>query len=310
MTATTTDRPSSNFDGAEIRPVTGACGAEVRGVDLATLDDDGVGRDVHGMAGAPRAVLPRPVARRRRARRVGRRFGTPEIHPYIPKRDDEHPEIVVIDTDSGGAEFWHTDVTFSPTPPMASILQMMVNPACGGDTLFTNQYRVYETLSAPLQAFLEQLTATHTASTFGHPEQEATHPVVRTHPDTGRKSLFVNRTFTSHIVEMRRTESDALLDYLYTWSEQPAFQCRYRWDEGTIGIWDNRCTQHYAVPDYEGRRRIERVTVIGDVPSAATPAGSRTWSGTATSAARSPRSRPWRPTPRELDVGVAPPPRT
>jgi taurine dioxygenase len=266
MTATTTDRPSSNFDGAEIRPVTGACGAEVRGVDLTTLDDSGW--DAMYAAWLEHLVLFFPDQSLDADEHVafGRRFGTPEIHPYIPKRDDEHPEIVVIDTDSGGAEFWHTDVTFSPTPPMASILQMMVNPACGGDTLFTNQYRVFETLSAPLQAFLEELTATHTASTFGHPEQQATHPVVRTHPDTGRKSLFVNRTFTSHIVEMRRTESDALLDYLYAWSEQPAFQCRYRWDEGTIGIWDNRCTQHYAVPDYEGRRRIERVTVIGDAP--------------------------------------------
>jgi taurine dioxygenase len=122
----------------------------------------------------------------------------------------------------------------------------------------------------PLRELVEGLTAVHTASTFGHPEQHATHPVVRTHPDTGRRSLFVNRTFTSHIPELRRTESDALLAYLFTWSEQPAFQCRYRWAEGTIGIWDNRCTQHYAVPDYEGRRRIERVTVIGDVPQGGT----------------------------------------
>jgi taurine dioxygenase len=106
----------------------------------------------------------------------------------------------------------------------------------------------------------------HHAAPFGHPEQNAAHPVVRTHPDTGRKSLFVNRTFTSHVVELQRSESEALLDYLYTWSEQPRFQCRYAWSEGTIGIWDNRCTQHYAVPDYDERRVIERVTVIGDAP--------------------------------------------
>jgi taurine dioxygenase len=149
---------------------------------------------------------------------------------------------------------------------MASILQMVMNPPRGGDTIFTNQYLAYETLSDPLRDLLGGLTAVHHAAPFGHPEQQATHPVVRTHPDTGRKSLFVNRTFTSHVVELRRTESDALLDYLYTWSEQPAFQCRYQWDEGTIGIWDNRCTQHYAVPDYDDRRIIERVTVIGDTP--------------------------------------------
>ena len=245
----------------------------MHGLDLANLD--GAGWDAMYAAWLEHLVLFFPGQSLDADAHVafGRRFGEPEIHPYIPKRDDEHPEIVVIDTDSGGAEFWHTDVTFSPTPPMASILQMMVNPARGGDTLFTNQYRAYETLSPPLQDLLEGLTATHTASTFGHPEQQATHPVVRTHPDTGRRSLFVNRTFTSHITELRRAERDALLEYLYTWSEQPALQCRYRWDEGTVGIWDNRCTQHYAVPDYEGRRRIERVTVIGDVPAG----GTRRW---------------------------------
>jgi taurine dioxygenase len=149
---------------------------------------------------------------------------------------------------------------------MASILQMMVNPPRGGDTLFTNQYLAYETLSTPMRELVDGLTAVNTAAVFGHPEQQATHPVVRRHPETGRASLFVNRTFTSHVVELHRGESDALLQHLYAWSEQPAHQCRYRWDEGSVGIWDNRCTQHYAVPDYDGRRRIERVTVIGDVP--------------------------------------------
>jgi len=89
---------------------------------------------------------------------------------------------------------------------------------------------------------------------------------VRTHPETGRRSLFVNRTFTSHFVELRRSESDALLQYLFSWSEQPQFQCRYRWSEGAVGIWDNRCTQHYAVNDYDERRVIQRVTVLGDAP--------------------------------------------
>jgi alpha-ketoglutarate-dependent taurine dioxygenase len=261
MTATATPRVE-----LDIRPVTGACGAEVHGVDLATLDD--AGWDAVCAAWLEHLVLFFPgqfldadvhVA-------LGRRFGTPEIHPYIPKRDDEHPEIVVIDTVGRGADVWHTDVTFSPTPPMASILQMMINPPCGGDTVFTNQYLAYETLSAPMRDLLDGLTAVNTATVFGHPEQQATHPVVRTHPETGRKSLFVNRTFTSHIVELRRGESDALLQHLYAWSEQVAHQCRYRWEEGTVGIWDNRCTQHYAVPDYDERRRIERVTVIGDVP--------------------------------------------
>jgi taurine dioxygenase len=259
MTTTTLD--------LDVRPLTGACGAEVRGIDLATLDGDGW--DAMYATWLEHLVLFFPGQSLEPDAHValGRRFGEPEIHPYIPKRDDEHPEIVVIDTVGGGVDIWHTDVTFSPTPPMASVLQMMVNPPRGGDTLFTNQYLAYERLSEPLRELLDGLTAVHHAAPFGHPEQQAIHPVVRTHPETGRRSLFVNRTFTSHIRELRRGESDALLQYLYAWSERPDFQCRYRWDVGTIGIWDNRCTQHYAVADYRDERRvIERVTVIGDVP--------------------------------------------
>ena len=230
---------------------------------------------------------------------LGRRFGTPEIHPYIPKRDDDHPEIVVIDTVGGGAEFWHTDVTFSPTPPMASILQMIVNPPRGGDTIFTNQYLAYEMLSDPMRDLLDGLTAVHTAAPFGHPEQNAAHPVVRTHPDTGRKSLFVNRTFTSHIVELHRSESDALLDYLYTWSEQPRFQCRYRVERGHDRHLGQplhpalrrarlrRATRHRA--RHRHRRRTLRWRQR---------AGNRSPSVTATSAARSRRIRAMEPDPR------------
>jgi alpha-ketoglutarate-dependent taurine dioxygenase len=264
MTATTTPRVE-----LDVRPLTGACGAEVHGVDLTALDADGW--DAMYAAWLEHLVLFFPGQSLDADAHValGRRFGEPEIHPFITKRDDDHPEIVVLDTVGRGADLWHTDVTFSPTPPMASILQMIVNPPRGGDTIFTNQYLALETLSDPLRDLLDGLTAVHTAAVFGHADQEATHPLVRTHPETGRKSLFVNRTFTSHIVEMRREESDALLQHLYAWSEQPAFQCRYRWDLGSIGIWDNRCTQHYAIPDYSERRVIERVTVIGDAPTGA-----------------------------------------
>jgi taurine dioxygenase len=250
----------------DVRPIAGSCGAEVHGVDLTTLDADGW--DAMYAAWLEHLVLffPNQSLDADAHVALGRRFGEPEIHPFVAKLDDEHPEIIVIDTIGHGAAVWHTDVTFSPTPPMASILRMVVNPSRGGDTMFTNQYLAFETLSDPMRDLLEGLTAVHTAALFGHPEQQSTHPVVRTHPETGRKSLFVNRTFTSHIVELRREESDALLAHLYAWSEQPAFQCRYRWSEGSVGIWDNRCTQHYAIPDYRGRRVIERVTVIGDAP--------------------------------------------
>src|SRR5262249_54300615 len=176
-------------------------------------------------------------------------------------------EMVVLDGEKGArVDTWHTDVTFSTTPPMASILNMVVCPARGGDTLWTNQYLAYESLSAPIRELVDGLTAVHHAAPFGHPEVHAEHPAVREHPETGRRALYVNRTFTSHFKELRRTESDALLAMLCSWSEQPSLQCRYRWAPGTIGIWDNRCTMHYAINDYHEPRVIQRVTVLGDAP--------------------------------------------
>jgi taurine dioxygenase len=251
----------------DIRPLTGSIGAEVLGVELADLDTDVW--EALRTAWLEHLVLFFPDQHLVADAHVtfARRLGEPEIHPFIPKLDEAHPEIVVLDSAQGAkADVWHTDVTFSPTPPMASILHMVTCPPRGGDTIWTNQYLAYETLSPPLRELVGGLTATHSATPFGHPEITVTHPAVRIHPETGRRTLFVNRTFTSHFNEVRRSESDVLLEYLYRWSEQPRFQCRYRWHTGTVGIWDNRCTQHYAVDDYDERRVIQRVTVLGDQP--------------------------------------------
>jgi len=247
-----------------IRPVSGALGAEVLDVDLTDLDDR-LWTEIRARW-LDYLVLFFPGQRLNPAAHIAlaRRFGEPEIHPYIPKLDDAHPEIAVLD--GVKTDEWHTDITFSPTPPMASVLHMVTCPSRGGDTIWTNQYLAFETLSPPLRDLVAGLTAVHTASPMGHPEINATHPAVRTHPETGRQSLFVNRGFTSHFPELRREESDVLLEYLYRWSEQPRFQCRYRWDEGTVAIWDNRCTQHYGVYDYNERRVLQRITVLGDTP--------------------------------------------
>ena len=254
--------------GVECRAVSGALGAEVHGLDLENLGDDEFAALREAWVRYHVLFFPGQHLSPDAHLAFGRRFGEVEIHPFLEKLDDDHPEIVVLDSRQGyRADVWHTDVTFSDRPPLASILQMKVLPPVGGDTIFTNQHLAYESLSAPLRDLLCGLTAVHTASAFGHPEVVSSHPAVRLHPETGRPSLFVNRLFTSHFEELRPEESRTLLDYLCTWSEQPRFQCRYRWAEGTVGIWDNRCTQHYAVSDYEGRRRIERVTVIGDVPA-------------------------------------------
>lgn len=254
-------------DRFEVEPLAGALGAEVRGLRLAELGDE----DWRALytVWLEHLVLFFPDQHLSHAEHValGRRFGEIEIHPFIPKVSDAFPEIVVLDSDKGArADTWHTDVTFSPTPPMASILSMVVCPARGGDTLFTNQLLAYETLSKPIRELVDGLTAVHTASPFGRPEVRAEHPAVRIHPETGRRALYVNRTFTSHFKELRRAESDALLRVLCDWSEQPAFQVRYRWSKGAVGLWDNRCTMHFAINDYDESRVIERVTVLGDAP--------------------------------------------
>ena len=251
----------------DARPLTGTIGAEVHGVDLARLDDDEFAalRSLwleHLVLFFPDQHLT-PDAHVE----LARRFGEPEIHPFLPKLDDDHPEIVVLDSDTGvRADFWHTDVAFSPTPPMASILHLVQTPAVGGDTIWTNQYAAYETLSAPMRTLLDGLTAAHDAASHGHPEVEAIHPAVRVHPETGRRSLFVNGTSTTRFVELNRAESDGLLALLLRWCERPEFQCRYRWRDGSVAIWDNRCTQHYAVDDYRPPRIGQRITIVGDAP--------------------------------------------
>jgi taurine dioxygenase len=246
-------------------------GAEVRGVDVRELDHDTW--DAIHAAWLDHLVLFFPDQHLSPDELVAfaSRFGTPDARPYLNKLSDDHEEIVVIDSDTGErTDYWHTDATFHVAPPHASILQMDTCPATGGDTLWSNQYLAYELLSEPLRDLLDGLSAVHVAERSGT-VLSAEHPAVRVHPETGRKSLFVNRGSTSHFAQLRRGESDALLQFLFEFSEQPRLQCRYRWAEGTVAVWDNRCTQHYAILDFEGRRVIRRVTVAGDAPEGASP---------------------------------------
>jgi taurine dioxygenase len=256
----------------DLQPVSGALGVEIRGLDLEHVTDSEF-EALHAALIEHHVVFfPDQQLSPDGHVALAARFGEIEIHPFLPKLDDDHQEIVVLDGDQGArADVWHTDVTFSEHPPIASILRMVVCPTRGGDTIFTNQHVVYEALSAPKRELLDGLTAVHTAAVYGHPEQTAEHPAVRTHPVTGRRSLYVNRQFTSHLPQLRRAESNALLAHLYSFSEQPQFQCRYRWAPGSVGIWDNRCTQHYAVNDYDEPRLIQRVTVLGDDPQGSAP---------------------------------------
>lgn len=257
----------------DVCPISGALGAEIRGVDLENLTEETFDQLhalllEHLVLFFPDAAGLTPQAHKA----FGRRLGELEVHPFLPKLDD-HDEIVVLDSDQGAkADVWHTDVTFSASPPIASILQIIQCPPRGGDTMWSNQYLAYEALSAPIRELLDGLTARHVfAVPGGSYRSEAEHPVVRTHPETGRRSLYVNRMFTTRIPQLRRDESDQLLGLLFATSERPEHVCRFHWTPGAIAWWDNRATQHCAVNDYTARRIGQRVTILGDKPQGNEP---------------------------------------
>jgi taurine dioxygenase len=216
------------------------------------------------------------------------RFGTLHIHPIYPVLPDV-PEILLLDTHEAflpDNDNWHTDVTFSRTPPLAGILAAKRIPSVGGDTLWSDSTAAYEALSAPLQRLLEGLTAQHSVAKSFPPQRwqsdpafkeryeravakhpPVNHPVVRTHPVSRRKGLFVNEGFTTHINELEPRESEALLEFLFAHAGQPEFTLRWRWAVDDVAFWDNRNTQHYAVADYlPERRTMHRATVNGNEP--------------------------------------------
>ena len=269
-----------------VKRVSGAIGAEVEGVHLGNIDDA-------TFAEVRAAFLEHQVLffrdqeiTRDQHKAFGRRFGTLQIHPFLqPLKDEGHPEFVVLASDEKHpyvAESWHSDVTFVDSPPLGSVLKCVKAPEYGGDTMWASMYAAYEALSDKMQHLLSDLVAIHdTAKTFSRqrygehigrtqqaPEILSTeHPVVRTHPETGRKGLFVNSVFTSSIKGMKSAESNALLYFLYRHIETPDFSCRFRWQPNSIAMWDNRCTQHRVCGDNKtATRRMERITIDGDRP--------------------------------------------
>ena len=197
---------------------------------------------------------------------LGRQFGQIESHPNLKNPFTQHPEVFELAATHGGvADEWHTDITFQESPSMMSILHMVKCPEVGGDTMWTSLSQAYDELSDPMRSLCEGLSALHDAHPHNRPQDMAVHPVVRVHPETGAKALYVNEHFTRRIVEMNATESRVILDYLTEWVKSPRFTVRYKWTPGTIAFWDNRCTQHFVLNDFEGERIIQRVTVMGDV---------------------------------------------
>lgn len=213
-------------------------------------------------------------------------FGELEVHPFAPHKPD-YPEVLAIthdDKSRGRENTWHSDVTWRVEPSLGSVLRAIEVPPVGGDTLFSDMYAAYEGLKDEVKAKIDGKVAVHDFTHFrqgmrrrGATEEQirafeeqypmVEHPVVRTHPETGRKCIYVNAAFTLHIVGMEKAESDALLAHLYAQAAIPEYQCRFRWTPNAIAFWDNRASQHYAVSDYfPAVRKMERVTVIGDRP--------------------------------------------
>ncbi len=253
-----------------VERLAGALGARISGVRLAELDDEGFS--------AVRALLlehlvlffPDQHMEVEAHVAFGRRFGPLEAHPNLKNPFTQHPELFELAASHGGvADEWHTDLTFREDPAVLSVLQLRKAPAVGGDTMWSSLYAAYDALSEPMKALCDGLTALHDALPHNHPEQMAIHPVVRVHPETGRRALYVNEHFTRRLVELNATESETLLRYLTRWVADPRFTVRYRWSEGTVAIWDNRCTQHFVLNDFQGERIIQRVTVMGDRPQGA-----------------------------------------
>ena len=268
----------------DVRRLSGSLGAEIRGIALAQATTDDA-RRIHELL-LEHLVLFFPDQHLSADEHIafGRHFGELEAHPNLDlaRERPEFFELRAVDGAGGIADEWHSDLSCSPHPSKFSILQSKVVPPVGGDTMWTNAYKAYEELSAPLRDLCDGLTAFHNAGPHLAPERGYIHPVVRVHPETGRRSLFVNEHFTRRIVELSDAESTLLLGHLTRWVQQPRFTVRYRWSAGTIAMWDNRCTQHHVLNDFEGERVIQRVTVMGDEPQPAValprwePFGSKT----------------------------------
>lgn len=257
----------------DVRRLSGSLGAEVFGLSLAevTPNDTDV---IHELL-LEHMVLFFPDQHLTPDEHIdfGRHFGTLESHPNLDF-ESERPEFFELRAEDGTgavADEWHSDISFEAHPSRFAILQMKECPDVGGDTLWANTAKAYDELTPPLRDLCDGLTALHDAGPHLKPEQTFIHPVVRVHPETGRRSLFVNEHFTRRIVELSDAESAMLLPYLCRWVHEPRFTVRYRWSEGTVAMWDNRSTQHHVLNDFEGPRMIQRVTVMGDEVEAASP---------------------------------------
>src|ERR1700730_202844 len=282
----------------EVKPLAGALGAEIRGVDLKRLDDATFAEVRSAWLEHLVVFFRDQTIEPEEQIAFAKRFGAIHHHPFV-KGMEEHPEILEIVKEEGDTrafgEVWHTDQMFNPKPAKATILYAKETPNVGGDTMFANMYLAYAALSEPMQALLAGVRTWNVgdrkklsqAAAMGSARQgsysgnatmaakvrdpgdlqtEAAHPLVRTHPETGRKALYIGN-HTQNLEGLKPSEARPIIDFLMAPAVQPELPCRFRWEVGSMAIWDNRCTQHRALNDYPGkRRRMHRITIAGDAP--------------------------------------------
>ena len=260
--------------------LTHSIGAEVSGIDLSRPVEPDVAKEIVDLFHEHQVLFFRDVELDDRTHRdFARNFGELHQFAFLPPISEDLPEVHVLDIDgakpkTANADIWHSDATFLERPPLGSMLRAVILPPVGGDTLWASMYAAYEALSSKVQRLLEDMRAVHDSSNSAVHARKAvnadyqpvSHPVVRTHPVTARKALFVNKTFTTRLEGVTDRENESLLPMLTDHVRSPDFQVRFHWTPGAVALWDNRCTQHYAVADYSGRRRMHRVVIEGDVP--------------------------------------------
>ena len=276
-----------------VSPIAGSMGAEIDGVDLAALDDEVFSEVYDAWLRHQVVVLRDQEITPDQQLAFALRFGDIHFHPYMKGMDD-HPEILEIIKEPGdqytfGAT-WHTDQMFNPQPAKATMLYAKETPSAGGDTIFANMHDAYDALSDGMKDMLADVKSWCSGDKFksgGRPQRkdryagnaqmlaklrdpgnvptESAHPLFRTHPETGRKALYIGNHVKS-LHEFDEAEAEPILNYLRAHSVRPEFTCRVNWEPGTLTIWDNRSVQHFAVADYSERRRMHRITIAGDTP--------------------------------------------
>ena len=275
----------------QIQPLAGALGAEIRGVTLTALDDAGWREIQRAFLDYAVLVFRDQALEAADIMRVGGRFGAPCYYPFVTGIEGFPYIFEVVKAEEETTNFggsWHSDTTYLREPPLATLLYALETPTHGGDTLFSSTRAAYDALSDGMREMLTGLVGVNSAGlkygggrskmhskiggmrvhdTDSAEQYEAEHPVVRTHPDTGRKALYLSRSHTIRFKDMTEAESRPLIEFLQEHQTRPEFTCRVQWAPGTLTVWDNRCTQHFAVNDYHGRRRrMRRLTVGAQVP--------------------------------------------